>query len=640
MRQRLNIVSCSLAALALIALPAAAQNKAFELEWLRLSGATWGGLTGPEGSGRAVAGAGDVNNDGYDDFLVGAYTWDTVNVDDVGRAYLVYGGLNITGTHSLSTGGAIFTGEENGLVGWQTGLAVSAAGDVNNDGFDDILISAPSAKTNGNTGSGRVYLIYGSASLSGTYNLATFTGGVVINGVNASDLLGTALAAPGDINGDGFDDVLIGASGADNGATNFTGASYLVYGSATLPATLNLATLGAGGVVISGSATSERSGDAVGAAGDVNGDLIPDLLIGGQFSDPPAKADAGRGWIVYGSASLPASLTLNALGAQGVIINGQNAGERFGTKIEGAGDVNGDGRDDVLVSSPLADPAVGTGNDAGRSYLIYGSASLPGTIEAGNIGGSIAGVVFTGIDGATTNAPSGDRAGIALAAGGDVNDDGYADLLIASSNGDANGDNAAGEVYLIEGGPSLPTPFALSAINARGTVLNGVTAVDAAGTAVAFAGDLNADGFTDMLIGAPGGDPTGGTDAGETVVVYGACHFIQAAGVVAEGGTLKLRAHGTPSVPNLTFGTPFAIGQPPFGPMQPLDTKFGPWWLISQIDLFPFAFASNGEMSLDLGMPAPGAVAGLLGLKVYMQTIGQPQGNRCDLTSLLCFTVE
>ncbi len=640
MRPRLFIVSFSLAALGFIAQPASTQNKPLELAWLRLSGATWGGEAVNSRSGSAVARAGDVNNDGFDDFLVGAFEWDTVNADSVGRVYLVYGGLGTTGVHNLSSGGATFVGEDIGLVGWQTGFAVSAAGDVNNDGFDDFLIGAPNAKTNGNTGSGRVYLVYGSASLTGTYNLSTFTGGVVINGANSSDQAGTSLASPGDINDDGFDDMLIGARGAENGAMNFAGATYLIYGGASLPATIELSALGAGGVIIRGTATSEMSGDAVGAAGDVNGDLIPDLLIGAPVSDLPGKTDAGRAWIVYGSTTLPATIALASLGAAGVTINGQSGGDTFGAKLEGAGDVNGDDLDDILVGAPLGDPAVGTGVNAGRSYLIYGSTSFPGTIEAANVGTSVAGVLFTGIDGDATNGPPGDRSGTAVAAGGDMNGDGYADLLIGASNGDANGLNASGEVYLIEGGPSLPTPFALSAINARGTVLYGATSSDTAGYAVAFAGDLNNDGFADMLIGAPGGDPTAGAEAGETVVLYGGCHFIQALGPVAEGGMLKLRSHGTPGVANLTFATPFAIGQPPFAPQQPLDTKFGPWWLIDQIDLFPAAFASNGEMVLNLPMPAPGALPGVLGLTIYMQTIGVPQGNRCDLTSLLGFVVE
>jgi hypothetical protein len=613
---------------------ASAQNKQLELGWLRLGGATWAGLTPLEGSGRAVSGAGDVNGDGYDDFLVGASGFDTVNVDDVGRAWLVYGGLGITGAHGLATAGARFDGEVEGLVGWQTGFAVSAAGDVNADGFDDFLIGAPMAKTPTGTGSGRAYLVYGSATLSGIHDLETFTGCVRINGVNGSDQAGNALAAAGDVDGDGYDDFLVGANGADNGAISFAGATYLIYGSASLPATLNLSTLGAGGVAILGSAASERSGDAVASAGDVNGDTIPDILVGAQFSDPPGKTNAGRAWVVYGSLSLPSTLMLGALGAGGVTLAGQLAGDAFGTKVSGAGDVNCDGLDDVLVSAPLSDPAVGTGNDAGRVYLLYGSATLAASIDAANVGGSVAGVVFTGIDGTATN-PSGDRAGSSLAVGGDLNADGCADLLI----GTATAGNGAGEAYLIEGGSALPSPFALSAIGARGTVLAGVDGSDNAATSVSFAGDLNADGFTDLLIGAPGGD-AGGADAGETIVVHGGCHFIQAVGPVAEGGLLDLHAHGTPGVSNLTFASVLAVGQPPFAPAQPLDTKFGPWWLISQFALFSFSFGANGEMALPLAMPAAGAVPGIVGLTVYMQVLGAEQGDRCDLTSLLGFTIE
>ncbi|HTE06643.1 MAG TPA: integrin alpha, partial [Planctomycetota bacterium] len=234
MRQHLILASASLAALAFAAAPAAAQNKQMELEWLRLEGATFGGQVNVEGSGRAVASAGDVNHDGFDDMLVGAYTWDTPSVDDVGRAYLAYGGLGITGAQALPGSGAVFQGEVDGLVGWQTGLSVAGVGDVNGDTFGDFLIGAPMAETNNNTGSGRVYLVYGGPSLTGTVNLASFTGGVVINGANASDQAGSAVAGPGDVNGDNIPDLLIGASGAENGATSFAGAAYIIYGSATL----------------------------------------------------------------------------------------------------------------------------------------------------------------------------------------------------------------------------------------------------------------------------------------------------------------------------------------------------------------------------------------------------------------------
>jgi hypothetical protein len=627
--QRRLVVSCILLALAV---PATAQNRLFDLEWLRLSGATWGGQVASEGSGNSVSGAGDVNGDGFDDFLVGAWTWDTANVDDAGRVYLVYGGLGVSGTQNLATGGAVFTGATTGTQGWNTGFAVSAAGDVNDDGFDDVLIGAPNASVSA-TSAGRVFLVYGSATLTGAINLLTFTGCVRIDGGNVSDLAGWALAGPGDVNDDGFDDVLVGAPGAENGLTDIAGAAYLVYGGNALPATISLGALGAGGVAIRGNVAGERNGDAVGAAGDVNGDGLPDLLVASRFVDLPGKVNAGRAWIVYGSTTLPASLTLNALGSAGVIINGHATADDFGTSITGGGDVNGDGRDDILVGAPLADTTLGGGDATGRTYLIHGSTSFPATIEASNVGGSVAGVLFQGID-------TDDRSGNALGAGGDVNGDGYADLLIAARNGDPNGDGNAGEVYLIHGSPSLPTPFALSAINARGVVLTGVTASDAAGTGVAFAGDLNGDGFTEALVGAPGGDPPGGSAAGETVALNGGCHLIQALGPVAEGGLLVLRAHGTPNVSNLTFASVLAVGQPPFGPQPHVNTPFGPWWLISQIVLFPFSFAANGEMAISLAMPAPGAVAGLLGLEIYMQTLGQPQGNQCDLTTLLGFTVE
>ncbi|MFA6475448.1 MAG: integrin alpha [Patescibacteria group bacterium] len=176
-----------------------------------------------DAAGRAVASAGDVNNDGFDDILIGA---DGNNDADVGAGavYLIYGqSTPFAGTSSLSTA-VEFTGEVTGNND-NAGRSVASAGDVNNDGFDDILIGAD-RNSDADASAGAVYLIYGqSTPFTGTSSLST---AVEFTGETAGDSAGISVSPAGDINNDGFDDILIGANGNSDVDVN-TGAAYLGY---------------------------------------------------------------------------------------------------------------------------------------------------------------------------------------------------------------------------------------------------------------------------------------------------------------------------------------------------------------------------------------------------------------------------
>lgn len=616
----------------LCSLPATAQNRQVELEWLRNAGATFTGSAANDKLGHSLAAAGDVNGDGVGDFLVGApqNSGDVIN-DPPGRVYLFFGAPGVTlGGPAATTADVTFIGNDNG---WQTGYAVAGAGDVDGDGYDDVLIGAPRAETNGNTQSGRAWLIWGDPALSGSIDLSTLPSalGVTINGAQFGDLLGAALSGAGDMDGDGLPDLLLGANGEGTAeGANGRGAAYVLYGDAALPALVEIeAPVGASVTKFVGVAGSDDTGESLAGAGDVDGDGLADVILGAERA-PAGAATNGAAYIVYGDPALPATVNLATLGALGTTISGAVNGDQFGHDVAGGGDVNDDGFADPVIGGFTV--KVGSVTEAGRVYLLFGGPALGNAFLSSAIGVSKGGLTFDGID-------ANDRAGAGVAAGGDFNGDGVSDLALTANGGDPNGDANAGEVYLFFGRNSLVLgSVALGALEEEGLVLAGVAPQDAAGSAtamgdaLAFAGDVDGDGFGDLLVGSEASDPAG-TSSGSAWLLKGTCNVMQAAGPVAEGGSLNLRMHGTPGVANLTFASVIALP-------TPLATGLGPWWLVNYFTLLAGSFQPNGEQLFTLPMPAPGAIPGLQGLTVHMQTLGAPQGENCDLTYLLSFTIE
>ncbi len=407
------------------------------------------------------------------------------------------------------------------------GLTFASAGDVNGDGFDDVIIGVYYRDSGAGRGSGENYVVFGGEAVgsTGSMDISAFlldgTNGFDMGGIESFDQCGENVSSAGDINGDGVDDIIIGATAADPYAFSGDGVCYVVFGSAAVGSSgsVDFETLdGTNGFVIYGSETGHFFGHSATVAGDVNNDGVDDLILGARFADPNGNDNAGVSYVIFGGTSVGSSGlfdlgTLNGL--NGYAINGVDAGDRSGQSVAPAGDVNGDGVDDMIIGADRADAS---GNDnAGKSYVVYGGASVgsTGAINLSSLDGTN-GFVLHGIE-------AGDRSGERVAAAGDVNGDGLDDLIIGASYAGPNGNDFAGQSYVVFGGaPVGPSgTIELSMLNGtNGFVLNGIDNGDRSGQYVSTAGDVNGDGVDDLIIGAPSADPQG-SRSGESYVVYG-----------------------------------------------------------------------------------------------------------------------
>ena len=305
------------------------------------------------------------------------------------------------------------------------------------------------------------------------------TKGFRLNGVAAGDYSGRSVSAAGDINGDGFDDIVIGALGADPGGTN-SGSSYVVFGKASgFSAKLNLSTLnGSNGFRIDGVAANDYSGYSVSSAGDVNGDGFDDLIIGASNADPNGSG-SGSSYVVFGKASgFSASLNLSTLnGTTGFRIDGVAADDRSGRSVSAAGDVNGDGFGDLIIGAANADP---NGSYSGSSYVVFGRAtagvSRTGTSVAEKLFGGDYNDTLNGRGGSDTLTGGGGRDTLFGGNGRDTLIGGKGkDTLIGGEGTDTMTGGAGSDRYRFEKGDSGQTAASMDRITdfAEGAVNTG-----------------------------------------------------------------------------------------------------------------------------------------------------------------------
>ncbi len=341
-------------------------------------GAIIEGIDAGDQAGQSVASAGDINGDGRADFVVSAHLGDHASVSDDGELYVLFGtsagfGAEFDPATLNGTNGFRIDG---GLAADHAAYSVASAGDINNDGKADLLFGAPDADPSSRAAAGSAYVVFGAASFAASVDVTALTGtnGFRIDGAVAGDGLGFSVAAAGDVNNDGFDDVLLGAPLNDAGAAN-AGAAYVVFGKGTsFGASIDLSTLTTTtGYRITGTTASDKFGFAVASTGDLNNDNFADIVVGAPLRDPSGGTDGGAAYVVFGQASGFANIAAASLnGTTGFRLDGLNTSDQTGYAVNGAGDINDDGFDDVIVSSPRAE--VG-GVSVGASYVVFGKSS-------------------------------------------------------------------------------------------------------------------------------------------------------------------------------------------------------------------------------------------------------------------------
>jgi hypothetical protein len=488
------------------------------------SGFRLDGVAARDSLGRSVSSAGDINGDGFDDLIVGTAGVSSNNRDFVGISYVVFGKASgfapaidlasLDGKNGFRLDGAETT--DGGAV------PVSDAGDINGDGFGDLIIGAPGAHPGGERYAGSSYVVFGKTSgFAPAIDLTSLDGksGFRLDGEGGGDISGCSVSSAGDVNGDGFDDLIIGAPEADPNGKVWAGTSYVVFGQASgFTSAMDISSLnGKNGFRLDGVAVGYNSGNPVSSAGDVNGDGFDDLIVGAGTADSNGKYNAGSSYVVFGKASgfAPAIDLANLNGKNGFRLVGVKEGDSLGRSVSSAGDINGDGFDDLIIGAPGA--GIIPENHDGKSYVLFGKASgFASIIDLASLNGlngfSLDGVLW-----------SDDSSGNSVSAAGDVNGDGFDDLIIGATGASLNGKYYVGSSFVVFGHASGFASYVdLGTLNGQsGFRLDGAVAYDFSGNSVSAAGDINGDGFDDLIVGASAADSNGKYSAGSSYVVFG-----------------------------------------------------------------------------------------------------------------------
>ncbi len=433
--------------------------------------------------------SGDVTGDGTADLIISGprSRWSSGSV-----AVYVFDGRNL-GSGQMTFNDAITTIETTDFDPY-LGLKVAVVGDVNDDGIDDLLVGNPG----GHNGSGDAYLFYGGRDVIRAKTMSDAS--VSIKG--SSSRAGTAVAGIGDINGDGIDDFAVGepqASGGDGNVAVFLGSPSLPSDLRTLDAAMHLA-----------GQHLAKAGSALAGVGDVNGDGVDDFVAG----SPGKYGGIGAAELVYGyppGQPLPAAQVLDNIGVElKVTSNGSNNNALIGTSVAGAGDLDGDGHNDVAIGAPKMSTL--SVSDGGAVYVVFGQgASMPARGSSMDLDATALQLV----------GPQGSSAGAALAAGGDIDGDGALDLLVGAPTTSGSGPARAGAVFLVSDFSSLRASGTTVDLGSAPVAFYGDDRDAMFGLSVDAVADVDGDGRAEVLIAAPSATFRSKTGAGAAYFFHG-----------------------------------------------------------------------------------------------------------------------
>jgi hypothetical protein len=424
-------------------------------------------------------------------------------------------------------GGQKFVGTE---LNMRSGYSLSYAGDIDGDGFDDMMVSAVYGSFFDRKRNGGVHVFYGRRGRDLPHREVGEADGVnsfVLWGANEGDRAGWSVGGGVDVNGDGFDDMVVGVPYFSEGERAGVGRVYVILGrSYEMRRSLDFGDLGESFEVveIAGADVGDRTGWSVALSEDVNGDGLGDVIIGVPHADAGGHKNSGRVVVMYGSKNLGSlgKIGIDEIGkgVTGFAVGGSEKGGRMGWSVSSAGDVDGDGLADIAFGEP-------GGGRIGSSVLSDDNA----------FGGRV--TVMRGLKDSFSSAyrvenfVSGSGWGYVMSGGGDVDGDGYDDVLVGSPRGSDN----RGSVHVLRGGKGLLSKGLSLDVGGSGdwVVLEGEGVGSRFGYALTVLEDMNGDGISEILVGSPGyGDEEGGVRRGAGYLVLGRGDWD---GVVKVGGS-------------------------------------------------------------------------------------------------------